>query len=232
MSFNLTSGQKELLVQIVGYVRAGQFGEEFSVLNSTTNPHVIADGGFAPVPSLTQGKLEALSNANLLHLTIDDSILNVTLLGSAYDAVDNNFDAPDVSFLTHLTPLTDITGLDAEIKQRVLPLLAAGPSDPKVWDSAVRTVSVILEDRLRNIANINDGSIGKGLVNKAFGSNGTLASKLKDDSERESYRDLFAGVVGLIRNPSAHRLIDPDPSEGGVLIVFVNLLLNKLEALR
>jgi Protein of unknown function (Hypoth_ymh) len=51
-------------------------------------------------------------------------------------------------------------------------------------------------------------------------------------SERQGYRDLYAGIVGAFRNPSAHRLVDPSPEEGGAFIVFVNLLLSKLEALR
>ncbi|MEQ8961337.1 MAG: TIGR02391 family protein [Coleofasciculus sp. C2-GNP5-27] len=41
-----------------------------------------------------------------------------------------------------------------------------------------------------------------------------------------------AGIVGAFRNPSAHRLVDPTPEEGGAFIVFVNLLLKKLEDLR
>jgi hypothetical protein len=43
---------------------------------------------------------------------------------------------------------------------------------------------------------------------------------------------LYAGTIGAFRNPSAHRLIDPTPEEGGAFIVFVNLLLKKLEDLR
>jgi hypothetical protein len=69
-------------------------------------------------------------------------------------------------------------------------------------------------------------------VNDVFGTNGTLASKFTVASEREGYRDLYAGIVGAYRNPFAHRLIDPSPEEGGAFIVFVNLLLKKLEALR
>jgi hypothetical protein len=156
----------------------------------------------------------------------------VTLLGAAYDAVDCNFAAPDTSFLTQLTPLADVTNLDSELKTRVLPILGAGASDPKLWDSAVRTAAVILEERLREVGKISDNSIGRDLVGKVFGKNGTLASKFHEDSEREAYRDLYAGVTGLIRNPSAHRLIDPTPEQGGVSIVLVNLLLSKLEPLR
>jgi len=112
-------------------------------------------------------------------------------------------------------------------------MLGAGAADPMLWDSAVRTAGVILEERLRDVGKISDPNlIGRELVNKVFGQSGSLASKFPVPAERDGYRDLFAGVVGVIRNPSAHRLIDPTPQEGGATLVFVNLLLKKLELLR
>ena len=102
-----------------------------------------------------------------------------------------------------------------------------------LWDSAVRTAGVILEERLRDVGNISDpNQTGQSLVSKVFGNNGTLASKFSVPSEQNGYRDLYAGIVGAFRNPSAHRLVDPSPEEGGAFIVFVNLLLKKLEDLR
>jgi uncharacterized protein (TIGR02391 family) len=136
--------------------------------------------------------------------------------------------APDHSYVKHLTPLADVENLDSELASRCLPILGAGPADPKLWDSAVRTAGVILEERLRLVGEITDASVGRELVNKVFGKNGTLAKQFSEESEREGYRDLFAGVVGAFRNPSAHRLVDPTPHEGGAYIVFVNLLLTHL----
>jgi hypothetical protein len=143
------------------------------------------------------------------------------------------FTAPDSSFVKQLTPLADLTNFDDALKQRCLPILGAGPADPMLWDSAIRTAGVVLEERLHDIGQISDpGVIGRELVNRVFGQSGTLASKFPFAAERDGYRDLFAGVVGVIRNPSAHRLIDPTPEEGGATLVFVNLLLKKLELLR
>ena len=65
--------------------------------------------------------------------------------------------------------------------------------------------------------------------NKIFSKTGTLANKFTVDSERQGYRDLYAGIIGAYRNPSAHRLIDPTPEEGGTFIMFVDLLLKKLD---
>jgi hypothetical protein len=52
------------------------------------------------------------------------------------------------------------------------------------------------------------------------------------DSERQGYRDLYSGIVGAIRNPFGHRLIDPGPQDAGATLVFINLLLKMLEDLR
>ena len=232
MTYNLTPAQKDLLREIVSGVRDGKLGEEFGIVWTLQGPHFMSGSGFTPANNFTTGKLEALAASDLIHLAHGEHDVRITLTGSAYEAVDNDFNAPDTSFLTQLTPLADVTNLDPDLKQRVLPILGAGATDPMLWDSAVRTASVILEERLRDVGQITDGSIGKGLVNRVFASGGALAAKLANDSERESYRDLYAGIVGLVRNPSAHRLIDPTPEEGGVLIVLVNLLLSKLEALR
>jgi hypothetical protein len=102
-----------------------------------------------------------------------------------------------------------------------------------MWDSAIRTAGVILEERLRDVGGIsNSNRVGQVLVNDVFSQNGTLASKFSVDAERQGYRDMYAGITGAFRNPSAHRLVDPTPEEGGAFIVFVNLLLKKLEDLR
>src|SRR3990170_2532005 len=133
----------------------------------------------------------------------------------------------------HLTPLADITNLDAQLKQRCLPLLVAGSTDPKLWDSVVRTAGVILEKRLRDVGGIDDPNrVGRDLVNDIFGSKGTLTARISNDSERQGYRDIYAGIVGAFRNPYAHRLVDPTPEDGGAFIIFINLLLKMLEDLR
>ncbi len=93
-----------------------------------------------------------------------------------------------------------------------IPFLATNAEDSALWDSAVRTAGVILEERLKQQGSISDPNItGQGLVNKIFSKTGTLANKFTVDSERQGYRDLYAGIIGVYRNPSAHRLIDLTP---------------------
>jgi hypothetical protein len=238
--YNLTPAQKTLLRSIVEKVKAKQIPEEFTFIWGMEGTFLHHEGlkGFHPAPGVTKGAIHALAANDLLHLRTDPGdkfghTMHCTLTGKAYEAVDSNFAAPDTSFVRHLTPLADITALDADLKHRCLPILGAGAADPKLWDSAVRTAGVILEERLRDVGTITDPrTIGRDLVNKVFSKSGTLAAKFRHDAEREGYRDLYAGVVGAFRNPSAHRLVDPAPPEGGAYIVFVNLLLRMLDDLR
>ena len=238
--YNLTPNQQALLRSMVEKVKAKKMPEEFTFIWGLEGTFMHYEGatGFHPMPEVTKGALDALAANDLLHLRTEPgdtsgSATYCTLTGKAYEAVDSNFAAPDTSFVRHLTPLADITGLDTELKHRCLPILGAGAADPKLWDSAVRTAGVILEERLRDVGMITDPqAVGRDLVNKVFGKSGTLSGKFGNDAERESYRDLYAGVVGVFRNPSSHRLVDPAPHEGGAYIVFVNVLLRRLDDLR
>ena len=90
----------------------------------------------------------------------------------------------------------------------------------------------ILEERLRKVARSSDSDrYGIQLVNDLFGNKGILASHFKNDARRRGYRDLYAGIIGVFRNPSSHRFIDPTPEDGGALIVFINVLLKMLDDL-
>ena len=237
--YNLTPSQKDLLRSLVDKVKSKQMPEEFTFMWGTNGGflHYAGAPGFYPTPDVTQGALDALAANQLLHIRTDPDdkfgARHCTITGKAYEAVESDFGAPDTSFVRHLTPLADIAALDSELKSRCLPILGAGAADPKLWDSAVRTAGVILEERLRKVGEITDPqAIGRDLVNKVFGKAGSLSGKFAHDGEREGHRDLYAGVVGAFRNPSAHRLVDPTPHEGGAFIVFVNLLLKKLNELQ
>ena len=134
--------------------------------------------------------------------------------------------------MRQLTPLSDTSNLDLELNERSVPPLRTGSSNPKMWDTSFRTAVVILEERLRDVGGIAvPESIGRGLVNDVVAVNGTLADRFSG-SESEGYRDLYAGIVGVFRNVYGHRVVDPTPEDAGAFIVFVNLLLERLEVLR
>jgi len=248
----MTDKQKAVASCLGEKVRNGNLEETFFLIWGSgickgRDPVLIRGDGQWELSPIDSGTLDAMQADGLIRTAADDGYpfpkgfsgiappyrsVRCTITQKLMEAIESNFAAPDTSFVRHLTPLADVLHLDLELKQRCLPILGAGAADPKLWDSAVRTAGVILEERLRSIGLITDVQvIGRELVNRVFGRSGTLAMKLTHDAERESYRDLYAGVVGAFRNPSAHRLIDPTPHEGGAFIVFVNLLLAHLDKL-
>lgn len=146
-------------------------------------------------------------------------------------AVDFDFGNPDLSAIPHLIPLTEVKHLDPELWERCRFSLSAGGDDPKAWDKAVRTATVVLEERLRKLgktAAINPDATGEGIVNIIFGKSSVLSGKL-DDKQREAYRNLYAGMMSVFRNRYAHRIIDPSPEVGGAIIAFIDLLLKTLD---
>jgi hypothetical protein len=232
MQYKLSDQQKNLIKFLVEQVRNDTLSEEMLVSWSQGGSDIIGYDG--DPPQFQQGALSVLHSCGLIEIIPRSAhTWTIVLTGAAYEAVDTNFQEHDSSFLTYIAPLSDVSGFDEQIKRRCLPILGSGGTDPVLWDSVVRTAGVILEERLRDIGQITDPNrIGRDLVNEIFGRDGSLAAKFSSDSELQGYRDLYSGVVGMFRNPSAHHLIDPSPEEGGAFIVFVNLLLKKLEALR
>ena len=257
--YNLTDTQKNVAKWLVQSVRVGHLDEAFRIIDSGT---MTIQGDLQFLLSdyrgikkelydigITKGSLQALVENNLLLCRVTQEEIpmspfhdiqsyrketwDCTLTGSIYTAVDNDFNSPDTSFIDYLIPLANPSGFDEALTKRCFPILATGGSDPILWDSAVRTAGVILEERLRDVGSITKPNrTGRDLVNDVFGDKGTLTSKFPIASERLGYRELYSGIVGTFRNPSAHRFIDPSPEEGGAFIVFVNLLLKKLEDLR
>ena len=69
--------------------------------------------------------------------------------------------------------------------------------------------------------------VGVELMRKAFHSdNGPLTEKKQILAEREATSHLFAGAIGLLKNPSSHRDVDlNDPGEVAELILFSNYLI-------
>lgn len=190
-------------------------------------------------PQVTKGALDALEAEALVLSQPDYSTMgsttwegsrSVTLLGKAYTAVETDFAAPDGSFVDYLPPNVDLAYLDQELRERSVPLLGAGASNPVVWDAVVGRAVIILEERLRTVGGVSDRrAVGVKLVNAVFGQNGTLAVKFADGSEREAYRNLYAGVVGVFRNDYGHHLVDPQPGDGASVLALANLLLKMLE---
>jgi hypothetical protein len=231
-SYNLTEKQKAVLRWMVQEVRAGKL-EEGQIWIQYHSDGISIPGYHGQVPEFYPNVLAILRDNELIDYYLDGSLHKCALRGRAYEAVDSDFGGPDRTALTHLIPLQEVSHLDEEIAQRCLLSVSADGRNPKAWDKAVRTAVVILEERLREIGNVDDvnpDATGTTIVNKIFGGNGDFKNRLGSDKNR-AYRDLYAGVMAIFRNRYAHRLVDPSPEEGGAVIVFIDLLLKMLDDL-
>ncbi len=136
MPYNLTEDQKYLVRWMVEENQAGNLPREFSVMWGWNGGRILQYQG--DHPELTQGDLNALDAAELVMSDINietkvstsgskrpkfrerqvERSRRCRLTAKAFEAVDNDFDAPDMDFVRQLTPLADVTSMDDEIKQR------------------------------------------------------------------------------------------------------------------
>lgn len=231
-ALNLTETQKSLLQWLVEQVRAGTLNEE-EIWFAWSFDGTSLVGYQGNVPEVKRKTLDALHSSG--YLSCDRSRphqYKCILTSRAYETVDSNFSNSNWSAIPHLIPLTEVKHLDPELWDRCRFSLSAGGDNPKAWDKAVRTATVVLEERLRKLGkteDINPDATGEGIVNIIFaGKNPVLSGKL-DDKQLKAYRDLYAGMMAVFRNPYAHRIIDPSPEVGGAIIAFIDLLLKTLD---
>jgi uncharacterized protein (TIGR02391 family) len=127
------------------------------------------------------------------------------------------------------------TDLDALRKADLLPRHTLHPViAQKVWslflrgeyDTAVFQAFKEVEVTVRNVGGYALTDYGVDLMRKAFHSqSGNLTDKSHPISEREALAHLFAGAIGLYKNPSSHRhLVFTDPSEAVEMIFLASHL--------
>ncbi|PWR14863.1 TIGR02391 family protein [Micromonospora sicca] len=87
-----------------------------------------------------------------------------------------------------------------------------------------------VEIRVRELAGASDSDIGVKLMQQAFGSQGPLADPALDPGERDALGALFAGAIGVFKNPSSHRQVEyADPTVASEVVLFGDLLLRMLD---
>ena len=99
------------------------------------------------------------------------------------------------------------------------------------YDTAVFEAFKEVEVRVRNLSGADKNDIGVNLMRKAFNpENGPLTDRTQISSERQAISDLFAGSIGLFKNPSSHRDVDfTDPAEVVELIMLADQLIRIAE---
>ena len=94
----------------------------------------------------------------------------------------------------------------------------------------------LVEVRVREIGVFGDDVIGVQLMRKAFshedGRLGPLADPAQEVAEREATAHLFAGAIGLFKNPVSHRQVNySDPTVAAEIVLFADLLHRMLDAI-
>ena len=123
----------------------------------------------------------------------------------------------------HLLPSE---GLDPILVQKVKQSFIRGD-----YDTAVFQAFKEIEVRVRQKARLKNTDIGVQLMRKAFNpKDGILRDKNADAGEQTARMELFAGTIGMYKNPSSHRDITfTDPKEAADIIHMANQLLRILE---
>lgn len=119
----------------------------------------------------------------------------------------------------------EFAGFDPELISRCEVLVLQGH-----WDTAIREAMLVFETRLRQVS--GSSKYGVDLVNECMSDKGPFIGKFEDDKQRQRFRDLFAGVMGVIRNDYAHNFRNPGRHETWTILRLTNLLLQKIDELK
>lgn len=115
--------------------------------------------------------------------------------------------------------------LDPVLAQKVTHLFIRGD-----YDTAVFQAFKEVEVRTREKANLPPDRLGVDLMRKAFNAeDGALTNKALPKGEREACANLFAGAIGMFKNPASHRDVGTSAEEARELVLFANYLLRMIE---
>jgi uncharacterized protein (TIGR02391 family) len=112
------------------------------------------------------------------------------------------------------------------IVRKVKPLFLRGD-----YDTAIFQAFKAVEVQVRKIGGYTKGDYGTDLMRKAFSpQTGKLTNTHSEQSEKQAMSDLFAGAIGLFKNPVSHRDIDGiSPEEAASYIEVANCLLKMVD---
>jgi uncharacterized protein (TIGR02391 family) len=98
------------------------------------------------------------------------------------------------------------------------------------YDLAVFAAFRQVEIRVRELIEKSDSLIGVPLMREAFGEDGKLRASGVDEGELDARSHLFAGAMGVFKNPTSHREVDiNDPIEAAEAVLFADLLMRLVD---
>jgi uncharacterized protein (TIGR02391 family) len=121
--------------------------------------------------------------------------------------------------------------LDPVLAQKVTPSFIRGEYDTAIFQ-AYREVEIRVRKGCADSGQpIADDIVGIRLMYKAFDTeHGPLTNKEVITAERDAMRNLFAGAIGLLKNPTSHRYVKLTELEASELIHFANYLLRIVDS--
>lgn len=99
--------------------------------------------------------------------------------------------------------LSHLDGLHQQFAERAVKQVEAGRLDVAVFE-AFKSV----EMRVRSLSGLRLDGVD--LIRQAFKEGGPLHNRLRHSGEQEAVSHLFAGALGLLKNPFSHREVDYD----------------------
>ncbi len=113
------------------------------------------------------------------------------------------------------------------------PTIAASVWNPFIrgeYDTSVFNAFKQVEIAIREAGNYTDQDYGTDLARKAFNiDHGPLADSARLPAERQALSDLFAGAIGLYKNPHSHRNVPLTQEEAVEMIILASHLLNVVD---
>ena len=99
------------------------------------------------------------------------------------------------------------------------------------YDTAVLEAFKQVEVAVRKAGGYEAKDYGTILMRNAFNvKNGTLTDPKQEDAEKEGVSNLFAGAIGLYKNPSSHHDVEFTPEEASEIIIIASHLLRIVDS--
>ena len=161
-----------------------------------------------------QGFVAPIPKSSRRYNTYEVTTYFVTRRGKEIETLDDfeDYRKRDLLRKHHLHPI---------IADKVWRIFAQGS-----YRAAVLEAFIQVEIAVRESGGYTQNDYGRDLMWTAFNVNkGNLTDKNLQESEREGMARLFAGAIGLYKNPSSHREVEFAPEEAAEIIIIASHLL-------